>query len=507
MCSSDLYATLEAEEGRLGVELFLSEKPDAVLIDLRTPDRDGFDVLAELTEHSVGVPFIVISGAGQIEDAIKAIRKGAWDFVIKGESVLPELDQAILKALERATFLKAQQQCLELETEEHQRIEEVLRNQLSFIQTVIDAVPNQIFYKDIDGKYLGSNQAFIDFFGMSKEQILGRQIEEFVPEGEDSFYRGKDQELLAEGGSQEFEFTTLFGGKKHTVLVRKAVFNNLNGEPGGIVGVVTDITRQKTTEQVLRQSEERFRSLLETSPLPIIIADLRKGEIIFANQSGADHFGVDLSEAVGLQSKGFYADSKVRRQLFRLVLKEGHLDNVEVEMVHRDGTHFWTQASAVLMELDERKVVFISFSDITARKSLEEALRKFEFIANATQDLMTLINRDFVYEAVNRAYLNIHDKSEKVILGHSVAGIWGRDLFDKRIRPHLEECFTGHLVSYKAWFSFPDREKLYYEVFMYPYLDQNGQVTHVTSVSRDITESYLAQTRIRSEERRVGKEC
>ena len=118
------YATLEAEEGRFGVELFLSEKPDAVLIDLRMPDRDGFDVFAELTKLSVEVPFIVLSGAGQIEDAIKAIRKGAWDFVIKGESVLPELDQAILKALERATFLKAQQQCLELETEEHQRSEE-----------------------------------------------------------------------------------------------------------------------------------------------------------------------------------------------------------------------------------------------------------------------------------------------------------------------------------------------------------------------------------------------
>ena len=137
------HTTLEAEDGHTGIELFLSEKPDAVLIDLRMPDMDGFAVLAELMDYSMEIPFIVISGAGQLEDAIKAIRKGAWDFVAKGESVLSELDQALFKTLERAAFLKAQRQRLNWETEERQRAEEALRNQLSFLQTVIDAVPNR----------------------------------------------------------------------------------------------------------------------------------------------------------------------------------------------------------------------------------------------------------------------------------------------------------------------------------------------------------------------------
>jgi len=490
------FAMLEAEDGKSGIDLFLSEKPDAVLLDLCMPGMDGHTVLAELTDCSSEIPFIVISGAGEIEDAIKAIRKGAWDFVIKDNSVLTELDKAISKTLERAAFLKAQRQQLDWETQERQRAKEALRNQLSFIQTVIDAVPSQIFFKDMNGVYLGGNKAFADFSGIPKETFIGKRIKEFAPEGEEVLFLEKDRELLARGGSQEYEYSTRLNGKKRDILVRKAVFTDLDDQPGGIVGVLTDITRQKATEDKLRQSEDRFRTLLESSPLPTILVDLDNGTTIFANRSSAAQFGIDPAEAEGLSTKEFYADKKDRKQLLGQILKEGHLDNVEIEMIRRDGTRFWNQTSAVLMELDGRKVAFISFSDITARKNIEEALRKFEFIANASQDLMTLINHDYLYEAVNRAYLDIHGKSGKAIVGHSVGDVWGRDVFKKDIRPHLEECFAGNTLSYTAWFPFPGRKKRYYEIFMYPYMNQDGLATHVATVSRDITESALAQTQI-----------
>ena len=490
------YTTLEAEDGSTGIELFLSNKPDAVLIDLHMPERDGHAVLDELADFSSEIPFIVISGTEEIEDAIKAIRKGAWDYVVKGESVLAELDQAMFKAMERAEFLKAQQQRLDWETEQRQRAEEKLRNQFSFIQTAIDAVPDQIYYKDLDGKYMGCNKAFLDFTGMTKEKFVGSQINDLAPANRQDFYQEKDRELLAEGGSQEFEVTTSFGGINRDVLFRKAIFNDLDGNPSGIVGVVTDITRQKAAEQELRQSEERFRSMLEASPLPIIIVDLRSGKSVFTNRSGAAHFGFDTENAVGVPSRSVYASNKVRKQLLHQVLKDGFLENADVEMVRKDGTHFWTQASAVLMEFNGRKASFISFSDVTARKSLEEALRKFEFIANASQDMMTLINRGFAYEAVNRAYLEVHGKSEDTITEGTVIDAWGKEVFENDIRPHLEECFTGQTVTYNAWFSFPDKERRLYDVHMYPYMDQNGQTTHVATVSKDITEAALAQSRI-----------
>ncbi|MDC0335270.1 PAS domain S-box protein [Pseudodesulfovibrio sp.] len=490
------YTTVEIDNGADGIELFMHHQPDAVLIDLLMPEMDGHAVLAELADRSAEIPFIVISGAGEIEDAIRAVRSGAWDFVIKGESVLAELDQALHKSLERASYLKSQRERLEIEIEERQRAEEALRNQLSFIQTVIDAVPNQIFYKNIDGTYLGCNTSFEAFSGLSRESLVGKRIDEFAPEGEAELYRDKDKELLAGHEEQEFEATSHFNDQERNILVRKAIYKDLDGNPGGIVGVITDITKQKETEQNLRQSEERFRTMLDSAPLPIIMTNMADGKTIYANRRGAEHFGFDSNYPDDIQSRDYYADTRSRTTLFRKFIRNGYLDGEDVEMLRADGTRFWTQASAQLMELDGRKVAFISFSDITARKDLEEALQKFEFIANASHDLMTLSNRWFEYEAVNRAYLKHHGEAEKDILGRSMADIWGRDVFEERIRPYIERCLTGETVVYKAWFSFPAMDRKYYEVTMYPYFGTNDEVTHVAIVSRDITEAAEAQARI-----------
>ncbi|MGL1863543.1 MAG: PAS domain S-box protein [Pseudodesulfovibrio sp.] len=486
------YEAVEADNGPDGIELFMHQQPDAVLIDLHMPGMDGHVVLSELADCSVEIPYIVISGAGEIEDAIKAIRNGAWDFVIKGEAVLAELDKALFKCLERAAYLKSQRERLEIEIEERQRAEEALRNQLSFIQTVIDAVPNQIFYKDIEGRYLGCNTAFEEFSGLSKADLVGKRIGDFAPQGEDSVYQEKDRELLSGEGGQEFELVSHFGGVERNILVRKAIYNDLDGLPGGIVGVVTDITKQKKTEQRLRQSQDRFRSILESSPLPIIIMDMERGTSVYANKRGAEHFGIDPENTIGISSRHFYANNGARRRLFAQFLRDGFVDQADVEMIRADGTRFWTQASAALIELDGRKAAFISFSDITARKDLEEALEKYEFIASASHDLMTLSNRDFIYEAVNRAYTEQYG-GDQSILGQNMADVWDSEIFTQQVEPNFKRCLNGETVTYTSWFSFPATGRKCYEVCMYPYFGTNGVVTHVATVSRDITESAEAQ--------------
>ncbi len=492
------FQVFEAGDGLSGVELFLRQRFDAVLIDLQMPGMNGHAVLAELADRSAEIPLIVISGASGMEDAIHAVRRGAWDFVIKGSDVLIELDQALFKCLERASYLMAQRERLNYEIQERERAEEALRNQLNFIQTIIDAVPSQIFYKDLDGRYLGCNKAFEEFAGRPRSEFLGKCVEDIMPQGERDLYVQKDRELLESGaGMQEYELTTQFGGRKRIVLIRKAIFNDMNGTPGGIVGVFSDITRQKAVEQKRRRNEEHFRTLLEMSPLPTVIVNLTKGETIFVNKRAAEQFGLSLEETVGMPTRKFYSDLKSRNDFASRLLSEGHLSDVEIEMRRVDGSRFWAQSSAVLMDLDGFPAVFISFSDITARKDLEEALEKFEFIANASHDLMTLSNRDSIYEAANRAYLVHHGKPREALLGHSMVEVWGKTVFEEKIRPHIQACLEGRTVSYEAWFSFPAMERRFYEVFMYPYWGTDDKVSHVATVSRDITERKRTEDQLR----------
>ena len=88
--SDNNYGVLVAENGRVGLEVFEREAPDLVLVDLRMPEIDGFEVLVRIRERSPDMPVIVVSGAGEIGDAVESLRLGAWDYLMK-----PILDMSV----------------------------------------------------------------------------------------------------------------------------------------------------------------------------------------------------------------------------------------------------------------------------------------------------------------------------------------------------------------------------------------------------------------------------
>ena len=113
---------------------------------------------------------------------------------------------------------------------------------------------------------------------------------------------------------------------------------------------------------------------------------------------------------------------------------------------------------------------------------------------------MTLINRDCVYEVVNRAYCRAHQKEADEIIGGTVASVWGEAAFKEVIKGCLDRCFDGEEVQYDAWFKFSGEGRRFYSVLYYPYRDHNGEITHAAVVSRDITERKEAEERLAERE-------
>ncbi len=156
---------------------------------------------------------------------------------------------------------------------------------------------------------------------------------------------------------------------------------------------------------------------------------------------------------------------------------------------------------------------FICFSALFFRyRALEKAdeaearlfenaakLRRYDFIVNTSREFMTLISRDYTYEAVNDSYTRAHHKRREEILGRTVAEIWGKDLFENAIRPHLDVCFRGEDVNYQLPLQFPDRPSRFYDISYYPYRDEDGDITHAVVVTRDITEQRRAEEQLRHE--------
>lgn len=99
------FDVIEAENGRAGLEQFEKEKPDLILCDLRMPEMDGLEVLANVTRHKTRTPIIIVSGAGNISDTVEALRLGAWDYIIKPIQDMNVLYHAVNKAFERKRLI------------------------------------------------------------------------------------------------------------------------------------------------------------------------------------------------------------------------------------------------------------------------------------------------------------------------------------------------------------------------------------------------------------------
>ena len=126
------YEVLQAGDGQQGLEIFAANRPDLILVDLRMPRMDGLQVLARVQELSPQTPVMVISGAGDIRDVVEALRRGAWDYLVKPIQDMNILLHSVETCLERA---RLQRQNLEYQQSLEESLEKLHRTQKEMIQS------------------------------------------------------------------------------------------------------------------------------------------------------------------------------------------------------------------------------------------------------------------------------------------------------------------------------------------------------------------------------------
>jgi FixJ family two-component response regulator len=100
------YVPFEAVDAPAAIESFDKEHHDLILLDLRLPGMDGLELLRRIRHKSADVPVVIVSGKGDIHDAVSALRLGAWDYVFKPITDMGALEHAVKKALERSQLLR-----------------------------------------------------------------------------------------------------------------------------------------------------------------------------------------------------------------------------------------------------------------------------------------------------------------------------------------------------------------------------------------------------------------
>ncbi len=219
--------------------------------------------------------------------------------------------------------------------------EEELRRRTQLMQSFMDATPSPIFAKGSDLRYTACNAAMERYTGLGREALLGKTVFEIYPRGLAEIYDAKDRELLAAGGVQVYEGSMVHSdGTLRDILFHKAVYLDAEGNPAGMVGVMSDITSRKRAERELLQSRqelEDFRLLMlamTENMLDMLWAKDLNGRFLFANPAiRANLLCSDDEEVLGRTD--VYFAQRQRALGFQHTFGEQCLDSDEI--VLREG--------------------------------------------------------------------------------------------------------------------------------------------------------------------------
>jgi C4-dicarboxylate-specific signal transduction histidine kinase len=264
------YRVITAENGRIGLELWERENPDLILTDLRMPELSGFEVIEAVSAQDPELPIITISGVGVINQALEAIRKGAWDFITKPILDLSVVDYIIDKCFDRKTLLKENRVYqAELEEKVIQRTKD-LSKMSSQLKVLVDHSPILIFSLN-QKKELNFTNRQEDW-----ENLWFKPGSE-VPQ---SNIYGKlgDLEVSKVFASSNFYVFEHRDPSGRWWIIRLVRMLDERGKFNQILGIALDITDRKSYEErILFLNEELENRVVErTKELEDSLSELRK---------------------------------------------------------------------------------------------------------------------------------------------------------------------------------------------------------------------------------------
>jgi PAS domain S-box-containing protein len=378
-------------------------------------------------------------------------------------------------------------------------------------QDLIDILPVPVFIKARDGRYLAVNSAWEDFFGIARDEFLGKQVDDLYPGAPwvAEEHRAMDESLWKMPGSQSYEIkiATRAGGSRSTIY-HKATFTDPNGKVAGLMGTIIDVTGRKRAKRALRESEERFRQTFELAASGIAHVDLG-GRILQANRALCRILGYSAEELAGKSVKdvSHTADQGITDAARMQMREEGGGESVHFEKryVRKDGATVWVDLTVALVRDAERRPVYeiAVFDDITERKAAETALRESE---ERFRNLAAL-SSDWYWEQDAKFRFTMVSSGITERLGMPGQSFTGKTRWDTPMIGVPEEAAAAHRATLEAHKPFRQFEygrldaqgKVHYiSASGEPMFDDTGAFRGYRGVGRDITERKTAAAELQA---------
>jgi PAS domain S-box-containing protein len=265
------YEVACASDGDSALEIVSSFEPDVVISDVVMPVLDGIELCRRIKQEprTADIPVLLISGLRKsVEDSIEGLTAGADDYLD-----IPFRNEELLVKVARLA--------------ERRRVEKHYRE-------IVEQAADIIYTRDMDGIISSINAAGARFFGKSPHEIVGGHLSKLI--GDKAATRDVEETRNAATDSP-LRSTYYLKDAEDSGRYLEGVLTierDRNGQATGIRGVVRDVTEQKLAEAALRESEERYRRLVELSPEAIIVHS--EGKFVYVNPAGQRLWGATRPE-------------------------------------------------------------------------------------------------------------------------------------------------------------------------------------------------------------------
>ncbi len=497
----------ERVETAAAMKKALKEKQwDIILCDYSLPKFSGPSAIALLKKTNIDIPLIMVTGTIGEATAVECMRLGAQDYIMKGN--LSRLCPAIARELEDAEVRKKEKQIEEKLRYEEQRFRAFVENSSDIITLV-----------NLEGIVTYVNPALEKVLGFKPEERIGANGFELVHPDDIKFLADAFNTLSTDTNAPVIEGSVRLCHKDGSWRTLEGVGSNLinNNVVEAIVINYRDITDRKQSEESLRQSEEKYRTILKEIQEGYFEVDLA-GNFTFFNNSLSRLLGYSQEELMGM-SYHQYTDKEYSKELFQAfneVYNTGKpTEGVDWQVIRKDGTKRYAEASVSLrVDSSGKPIGFRGIArDVTEQRKVEESLKKSEEQYRLLADNMTahiwlqdLNTRKLIYvsPSVEKMYGYTLDEIpnlslKKLLMAESLQKML--DSFSTEMPKALAKPLSYvHKYSLELEACHKDGHLLWIEVDFSILRDKNGKPAFLLGETRDITERKQAEEELRESE-------
>ena len=308
-------------------------------------------------------------------------------------------------------------------------VEETIKDQLTFLETLVNTIPIPIYYKDDSGNYRGCNPAFRKWCGAADIHAPIQECGDVADSPLARFLASKDEGLLREPGVQVGETEIRDADDAvHSVILHRAVYESAKGQIAGLVGVLYDVSELKRASEKLRQAEEKYRGIFENSALGIFRM-APDGRAVDVNPALLAMLGVDNLEALAARRgdllEVLFSGPERFASLVESAVNEEATAKFETRFVRPDARLVTANINMRLVADRNGYLAYVEgvVEDVTMRHEAERALRESQEMLRLVLDnipqLVSWKDKALRYMGANRAFIEFFGFNELAdLMGH-----------------------------------------------------------------------------------------